>query len=391
MRKRMVCRLALALCLNVSFVSAPTAQTQSALRQRISDLGQQIATKMAGRQNTTIAVVEFADLEGHVTNFGRFLAEELITRLQDSGKFTVIERRLLDKIVSEQKLELTGIVDPASAKKLGKLLGVDAIVTGSVSDLGKTLQVNARLISTETGQLFAVAAAEIAKDDSVITLIGAGGTAPTSSEGSNKSYQGANIATKDLGSLRVVLKSIMRANLDYGRVGMRCSFEFINLETQKPIVVAMNQIASPQGYIGRGTHLRSTLVDENGSLWRVPNADVTGIGIVGVGQEKYPGPNYDPAAIGTALSKRDDLNSDVDRLPGSQYQDFRFIFGSTTEMSPGQSLTVTVTFIQDVNQTTSGARPKVFQMASEIVVGIVKAGTKRSYTLYNLTFDRVSL
>lgn len=59
-------------------------------------------------------------------------------------------------------------------------------------------------------------------------------------------------------------------------------------------------------------------------------------------------------------------------------------------MSPGQSLSVTMTFVYDANETTS-APPKVFQMATEIVVGIVTAGTKKSYTLYNLTFDRVSL
>ena len=202
------------------------------------------------------------------------------------------------------------------------------------------------------------------------------------------------IATKDIGSLRVVLKSVMRVKHkdQYGRSmnGIRCAFEFINLETQKPIVVAMNLIAGRDGTSGYiGSHLRSTLVDENGGLWRVPNSDVVGMSVVGVGNQGYASPYYNPAEIVTVLSKRDDNDSDFDRRV--QYQEFRYIFGSTTEMSPGQNLTVTMTFVEDENQTISAPPPKVFQMATEIVVGIVKTGTKKSYTLYNLAFDRVSL
>lgn len=128
--------------------------------------------------------------------------------------------------------------------------------------------------------------------------------------------------------------------------------------------------------------MRSTLVDENGGLWRVDKSDVAGMSIVGVGQQ-LTGSLYDPAEIVTVLSKRDDLNSDAFQNGN------RFIYGLTTEMSPGQILTVTVSFALDADAT-SGAPPKVFQMATEIVVGIV-SGTKKSYTLYNLTLDRVSL
>jgi TolB-like protein len=150
---------------------ASPAWAQGGLDQRVSELSQQIASKMSAKQKTTIAVVEFTDLQGNVTDFGRFLAEELVTRLGDLEKFKVIERQLLNKIIAEQKLSLTGIVDPASAKQLGKILGVDAIVAGSVTNLAQSVRVNARLISTETGEVFATAAADIFKDESVTGLL----------------------------------------------------------------------------------------------------------------------------------------------------------------------------------------------------------------------------
>ena len=164
--------LTTAISLLAILVFASTAAVaQATLSQQLDDLNRQIATKVTAKNKTTIAVVEFADLDGHVTNFGRFLSEELITRLYETQKFKVIERQLLNQVIKEQKLTLSGIVDPGSAKQLGRVLGVDAIVSGSISDLTKTVRVNARLISTETGEIFAVAATEFVKDQTVMDLM----------------------------------------------------------------------------------------------------------------------------------------------------------------------------------------------------------------------------
>ena len=165
---------------NISFISLlllivpglSTVHAQDGLDHRVAELSQQIVTRMAAQQKRTIAVVEFTDLQGTVTDFGRYLAEELITRLYIAENFKVIERQLLSKVIAEQKLSLSGVIDPASAKQLGKLLGVDAIVSGTITNLSQSVKVNARLISTETGEIFAVASSEIFKDESVMGLLG---------------------------------------------------------------------------------------------------------------------------------------------------------------------------------------------------------------------------
>jgi TolB-like protein len=167
---------------NVLAASGSTiASAQNTLDQRLADLSRQIAENLTENQKRTIAVVEFSDLKGTVTNFGRFLSEELITRLYQTKKFKVIERQQLNKIIAEQKLSLTGVVDTASAQKLGRVLGVDSIVSGSISDLVRTLKINARLISTETGEVFAAAAVEIVKDEAVCSLMGDCGRAESAS------------------------------------------------------------------------------------------------------------------------------------------------------------------------------------------------------------------
>lgn len=156
------------------FIAGSTLSTraQGGLDQRLDSLARQIASNLTENQKHTIAVIEFVDLKGNVTDFGRFLSEELITRLHQTKKFKVIERQQLNRIIAEQKLSLTGMVDPASAQKLGRVLGVDSIVFGSISDLVKTLKINARLISAETGEVFDTAAIEIEKDAAVTNLLG---------------------------------------------------------------------------------------------------------------------------------------------------------------------------------------------------------------------------
>ena len=145
--------------------------SQSNLDTQISDLCNQIATEMSEYQKTTIAVIEFSDLDGNVTDLGKFLSEEVITKLFQTKKFKVIERQLLNKIIKEQKLQVSGIIDEASAKKLGKLLGVNAIVSGTIAELANSVKLNARLIGTETGEIFGAASIEIAKDESIVKLM----------------------------------------------------------------------------------------------------------------------------------------------------------------------------------------------------------------------------
>jgi len=171
------------------------------------------------------------------------------------------------------------------------------------------------------------------------------------------------------------------------------AFEFINLDTQRPISAAMNAV--PKGGNGfpaePGDVLRTSLVDERGTVWSLSASGVTGIGIVSVGLSSI----YklaSPAEIGSLLQRQDEMSTNMTFEPGRPDLKRAFVFGSTTPIIlPGQSVTVVMNFVQDSGEMTPGPPPKGFQMTTEIVVGVVTTGTKKSYTLYNLTFDGVSL
>jgi curli biogenesis system outer membrane secretion channel CsgG len=67
----------------------------------LAQLAEQISTEMAENRKKTIAVVEFVDLKGNITDLGRLLSEELITRLFQTKRFTVIERQMLNKVIAD--------------------------------------------------------------------------------------------------------------------------------------------------------------------------------------------------------------------------------------------------------------------------------------------------
>ena len=83
-----------------------------------------------------IAVINFEDKAGYGHHVGRGVSDMLVTSLVESGKFIVIERAELDEILKEQGLGQSGLVTPQSAAKVGQLLGIQRIITGSITEFG---------------------------------------------------------------------------------------------------------------------------------------------------------------------------------------------------------------------------------------------------------------
>jgi len=66
-------------------------------------------------------------------NLGWAAADELVTQLFKSGKFSVVERSQINAILAEQDFGQSGRVVPSQAAEIGKILGVQAMITGSIT------------------------------------------------------------------------------------------------------------------------------------------------------------------------------------------------------------------------------------------------------------------
>ncbi len=100
----------------------------------------------SAQQKKRVAVMNFdyatvqsgvAALFGSNQDIGKGIADILVDKLVNDGVYSVIERKQLDKILAEQNFSNSDRADPNSAAKIARILGVDAIIVGSITQFGR--------------------------------------------------------------------------------------------------------------------------------------------------------------------------------------------------------------------------------------------------------------
>jgi curli biogenesis system outer membrane secretion channel CsgG len=165
------------------------------------------------QEKKRVAVMDFE--YGTVQNFvsamygsnqdvGKGISDMLVEKLLQGGKYRLIERNKLDKILAEQNFSNSDRADAATAAKIGRVLGVDAIIVGSITKFGRddksttvggggiikgpfglggvqkreakaVCAISARLIDTSTGEILAAVTGDGTSKRSGASLVGAGG------------------------------------------------------------------------------------------------------------------------------------------------------------------------------------------------------------------------
>src|SRR4030088_254915 len=74
---------------------------------------------------------------GTEQDVGKGISEMLVQKLVQDGKYSVIERNALDKVLGEQNFSNSDRADASTAAKIGRILGVDAIIIGSITQFGR--------------------------------------------------------------------------------------------------------------------------------------------------------------------------------------------------------------------------------------------------------------
>jgi curli biogenesis system outer membrane secretion channel CsgG len=141
---------------------------------------------------------------GGNVDIGKGIADMLVDRLVNDGTYSVIERKALDKLIAEQNFSNSNRADPSSAAKIGKLLGVNAIIIGSITQFGRddkntkigaggfglgrfgvggvgrkeskaVVQITARMVNVDTGEILASAPGSGESERKGTSLLGEGG------------------------------------------------------------------------------------------------------------------------------------------------------------------------------------------------------------------------
>lgn len=103
-----------------------------------------------------LSVLPFSDQSnpgvGGRIGLDTLVQQELIRELQQRG-FTLVERRVLDKVLAEVRLGSSELADQDTQIKLGKVLAARLMVSGVLTQQGPALAASVRAIDTETTQL----------------------------------------------------------------------------------------------------------------------------------------------------------------------------------------------------------------------------------------------
>src|SRR2546427_4197848 len=171
------------------------------------------ATAAQRKQRVAVMNFEYATVQSYVSaifgqnqDVGKGIADLLVDKLVQDGKYSVIERKALDKILAEQNFSNSDRADPTSAAKIARLLGVDAIIIGSITQFGRddkktnigggalggvtgrfgiggvsktnskaVVAVTARMVSTDTAEILASVTGRGESQRSRTGLLGTGG------------------------------------------------------------------------------------------------------------------------------------------------------------------------------------------------------------------------
>jgi len=151
------------------------AWTASAYQTELGSISSSLSQSLSKSGKKSVAVVDFTDLQGNTNELGRFIAEELSVDLTNKAKgLDVIDRNHLKSIFKEHKFSASGLVDPKTIKKLGRIIGTDAIVTGSITPFGDTIRVTCKVIATDTAKIIGSTKGDIAKTKAIEDLMNKG-------------------------------------------------------------------------------------------------------------------------------------------------------------------------------------------------------------------------
>jgi curli biogenesis system outer membrane secretion channel CsgG len=112
--------------LSLILISSPLV-AQTPVRHRVAVLDFGYATVMTTSQA----------IFGTNVDIGKGISDMLIDKLLADGTYRVIERNAIDKILHEQDFSNSNRADPNTAAKIGHILGVDAVITGDITQFGR--------------------------------------------------------------------------------------------------------------------------------------------------------------------------------------------------------------------------------------------------------------
>jgi curli biogenesis system outer membrane secretion channel CsgG len=136
-------RIVFSIFMVASFLVPPAGAQTSAAAGPAASVATSSTPAVGRKKRIAIFDFDYATVQsassayfGSNVDVGKGISDLLVRDLVKDGTYSVIERKAMAKILAEQNFSNSDRADPNSAAKIGRLLGVDAIIVGSVTQFG---------------------------------------------------------------------------------------------------------------------------------------------------------------------------------------------------------------------------------------------------------------
>jgi TolB-like protein len=240
---------------------APPVSSPGALTGEVARVA---GTLAAALDNSTVAVLDLADLRGQATQLGAYVSEQITTELVRSGRGRVLERRQVLQVLEELNLRRADLSN-SEVELAGQQLGADILVLGSAAAVGRTVEGNVRAVRVSGGSLVAADRFSAAAPDEILRLSGQAippaGSASGSAGGSAAPDGPVTEAT--VGPVQAVLDECRAA----GSV-VTCSFTFTSATVDAGLRTDYYNVEARDDGGNAYRASEFTFGSENGSEWQ---------------------------------------------------------------------------------------------------------------------------
>jgi len=112
---------------------------------------------------TRASLIPIISIDSAFNLDAEYFTDQFINALSKNTVLKMVERKDLQNILDELKLQLSGLVDDKSAVKVGSFLGAEMLISGKMYKKGDTYEIFLKLLRVETSEVLGVTKAIIAK------------------------------------------------------------------------------------------------------------------------------------------------------------------------------------------------------------------------------------
>ncbi len=202
-------------------------------------------------QTVTLAVLDFENHTGSTSydSLAKAMTDMILATVVKSDWIRVVERSQIKKILEEQQLILSGLIDTGKVAYVGKMLAADQIVIGTLSLVEKEWIANIRLLEVKSGRILMAEMFEEKESSKILAATRKAGDLllKTIQRSQKKNYRMAFLVSPGSGERRKMtsdeerkLLGVLRKKIEaYGTSARRISFD------QGKVEIEMEGVTDP--------------------------------------------------------------------------------------------------------------------------------------------------